>query len=136
MPLLRSLSSATSVDAAFLGRNGRIAYTARTVHDRYDLENILPGGRGRRVLIGKSGVSRTSLGEPAYSPNGRGLRRLTPPNLPYDPAYSSHGRFIVYGQAADLYVMTATGHHRRRVAHDRHFNFEFTEPDWQPLRRR
>jgi Tol biopolymer transport system component len=128
-----------AAEAAFPGKNGRIAFTAQTefrgelVSSRID--TVLPNGRGRRVLgvcRGEAGCFDTS---PAWSPNGRllafihgqagsesrlsvvrgdgtGLRQPTQPVG--QPVWAPNGRlFSFIGDEDGLYRVGADGARRQ-----------------------
>jgi Tol biopolymer transport system component len=129
-----------AADAAFPGKNGRIAFTAQvrergeTVSSR--IETVLPSGRGRRVLgicPGDQGCLDT---DPSWSPSGRllafvrgrgrlavvgndgtGLRQL-PQFTENDgePAWSPKGRRLAFiGDGPRLYTVRRNGTGLRQV---------------------
>jgi Tol biopolymer transport system component len=132
-----------AAEAAFPGKNGRIAFTAQTEGDRGELvssriETVLPSGRGRREL----GIcpDRACLDvDPVWSPSGRalafgrgaafqsrlaivrsdgtGLREL-PQTTQSDtqPAWSPGGRRLAFiGEGSRLFTVRTDGTRPRQV---------------------
>lgn len=120
-----SASLAASADAAFPGRNGRIAY----VHEQDDygfgggdsevseIWSVLPNGTRRRTILG---FNRGGFAQPAYSPDGRKLA-------------VSDGEFA---SGSSLYLVRASGRGRlRRLTRHRERRYDLT-PGWAPDGRR
>jgi WD40 repeat protein len=109
-----------AAEAAFPGKNGRIAFTAQ-VRDRGEtvssrIETVLPSGRGRRVLGTCPGDQSCLDTDPSWSPSGRLLAFVQGPGrlavvrsdgtglrqLPQftendgEPAWSPNGRRLAF----------------------------------------
>ena len=112
-----------SADAAFPGRNGRIAYQQwRTIgpgSPQSKIVSVLPNGRRRRTLLGRFGAKPSYFAGPAYSPHGRKLA-------------FSFARFGPPIGRSSLYVVRADGRgRRRRLTHPRRADFDLG-PAWAP----
>jgi Tol biopolymer transport system component len=132
------LTLAFPAQAAFPGKNGRIAFTSQP-RERGDaisstIETVLPSGRGRRVL-GACPTTDCFQTIPAWSPDGRrlafglrdaglaivrangtGLRRLPQLTGPYAaPAWAPSGRRLLFPGEGGLFNARTDGTGLRRV---------------------
>jgi Tol biopolymer transport system component len=137
-----ALTLAFPAQAAFPGKNGRIAFTVQP-RERGDavsstIETVLPSGRGRRVL-GACPTADCFQTFPAWSPDGRrlafglrgaglstglaivrangmGLRRLPQLTGPYAaPAWAPSGRRLLFPGEGGLFTARTDGTGLRRV---------------------
>jgi Tol biopolymer transport system component len=137
-----ALAVASSADAGFPGRNGRIAFTFEP-RERGEalsstIETILPSGRGRRVL-GTCPSGDCFHFFPAWSPNGRrlafGVRDTGPverfavvradgsglhqvpqlTGLYASPAWAPSGRRLVFPREDGLFTARTDGTHLIQV---------------------
>jgi Tol biopolymer transport system component len=132
------LTLAFPAQAAFPGKNGRIAFTVQP-RDRGEavssaIETVLPSGRGRRAL-GACPAADCFQTFPAWSPDGRrlafglrdaglaivrangtGLRRLPQLTGPYGaPAWAPSGRRLLFPGEGGLVTARTDGTGLRRV---------------------
>jgi hypothetical protein len=132
------LTLAFPAQAAFPGKNGRIAFTVQP-RDRGEavssaIETVLPSGRGRRAL-GACPAADCFQTFPAWSPdgprlafglrdaglaivraNGTGLRRLPQLTGPYGaPAWAPSGRRLLFPGEGGLVTARTDGTGLRRV---------------------
>jgi Tol biopolymer transport system component len=136
------LTLAFPAEAAFPGKNGRIAFTVqpreRGEATSSTIETVLPSGRGRRVL-GACPTPDCFQTFPAWSPDGRrlafglrdaglstglaivrangtGLRRLPQLTGPYGaPAWAPSGRRLLFPGEGGLFTARTDGKGLRRV---------------------
>jgi Tol biopolymer transport system component len=137
-----ALTLASPAQAAFPGKNGRIAFTVQP-RDRGEavsstIETVLPDGRERRVL-GACPTGDCFQTFPSWSPdggrlafglrdaglstglaivraNGTGLRRLSQLTGPYGaPAWAPSGRRLLFPGDGGLFTARTDGTGRRRV---------------------
>ncbi len=114
--------SATA-DAAFPGRNGRIAYEDQRFSptEESQILSVLPNGSRPRTLLGFGDLRQTrggSYAQPAYSPGGRRLAF----------ADSSFPQTL----GSSLYLVRASGHGRlRHLTRWRTGTYDVT-PGWAP----
>lgn len=131
--------AALPADAAFPGRNGRIAFT-REIGTNSEVFTMNGGGSGQFRVTNSAGDER----RPVFSPGGTRLAfaRIIPPGnwdiftanfdgreetnrtndaagQDYTPAFSPDGRRIAYssfrGLHSDIYVMNVDGSRKRRL---------------------
>jgi TolB protein len=132
------LTLAFPAQAAFPGKNGRIAFTVQP-RERGDaisstIETVLPSGRGRRVL-GACPTADCFQTFPAWSPDGRrlafglrgaglaivrangtGLRELPQLTGPYGaPAWAPSGRRLLFPGERGLFTARTDGTGLRRL---------------------
>jgi Tol biopolymer transport system component len=135
--------------AAFPGKNGRIAFTRFPEIGDAEIYKMFPDGSAQKQVTYNS----TNDVRPAWSPdgtkiaftngeasdifvinaNGGGQVNLTKtPGISDDePAWSPNGRKIVFTSDGDLWIMEADGTNRRNFTNTPEAS-EFG-PDWQPV---
>jgi Tol biopolymer transport system component len=117
----------SAADAAFPGRNGRIAYEDQRFSPTQEsqISSVLPNGSRPRTLLGFGDLRHTrggSYAQPAYSPDGRRL------------AFSDSSFPQTLGSS--LYLVRASGHGRlRQLTRWRNGKYDVT-PGWAPDGRR
>ena len=149
------LAALPAAEAAFPGRNGRIAFT-REIGTNAEVFTMNADGSGQLRLTDSAGDER----RPSFSPGGTRLAfaRIVPPgnweifttNLDgrqevnrtndvaghdYTPVFSPDGRKIVYalyqtGEQCSIWVMNADGSDQAALTDNRQCD---RDPAWQPL---
>lgn len=137
-PLLLALALPVPADAAFPGRNGKVAYvgeaggrTTLLVRQGSSVRGVLDGGamaspawspQGRRIALVRATPAGKELWTLAH--DGQGVRQVT--DAPQDvgsPAWSPSGAEIAYAGAGEIHVVSADGGTTRTLTAG-------TEPAW------
>ena len=114
------LIAASSAQAAFPGRNGRIAFSDYYSYGNYEIFSIEPNATGLVRLTDNPALDM----EPAWSPNGRHIA-FTSSRDAADPSCQSQG----FNCDLDVYVMNADGSEVRRLTDQPGRD---SEPAWSP----
>jgi Tol biopolymer transport system component len=134
LAVLALACTASPACAAFPGSNGRIAFTEYddtgglgTGGPAVSVQSVLPGGSGRRAVIGRPNRENNDYAQPSYSPDGRHIavasfgaitlaradgrkqRAITGPRseaTDSNPDWSPSGRRIVFQRHLDFFDVT------------------------------
>ena len=143
---------APSAQAAYPGRNGRIAYVITSPDEAsHDIWTVNPDGTGNRRITsnGKSWHPRWSpdgkliafeRNKDIYlmTPTGRLVRRVTTTGRAHQPTWSPNGKRIAFVNVlanghGDIFTVAATGGPITRVTRDAATTCGDDRPTWSPL---